>query len=65
MDEEELDDDPFLKEGNHKEKQPWWNDGDKVGGMSASILLLALAIAVSLIIIGLSVKFFIWITPGV
>jgi hypothetical protein len=61
MDEIERD---LRDDGEHKNKQPWWNDGDKVGGAAASILLIAVCIAVSLVIIGLALKFFIWIIPN-
>lgn len=26
------------------EKEPWWNDGDKVGGLAATIFVLGIAI---------------------
>ncbi len=40
----------------HKEKQPWWNDGDKVGGLAATMVLLALAI----LLVAVIVKVILW-----
>ena len=55
------DEDPFLMEGNHKEKQPWWNDGDKIGGLAASTLMIGFAIGVFIIIVAVCTKLAIWI----
>jgi hypothetical protein len=39
------------------EKQPWWNDGDKIGGMVASwALILVMAVVTAFV-----VKFIIWL----
>jgi hypothetical protein len=37
-------------------EEPWWNDGDKVGGMFATILMLTVTICVCLLLIGLVVQ---------
>lgn len=44
---------------NH-DKQPWWNDGDKMGGLFAtSVAIMVLAIAFALIF-----KLCIWLITG-
>lgn len=55
------DDDPFLLDGSHKQKQPWWNDGDKMGGLAASIVLVGLAIGVFILVIAVCAKLALWI----
>lgn len=39
------------------EKQPWWNDGDKVGGAAATLVFGCIA----LIVIALVIKLCLWI----
>lgn len=39
-----------------QEKEPWWNNGDKVGGLFATITMLGLVILFFVIVIGLAVK---------
>lgn len=29
--------------GPKGDKQPWWNDGDKIGGLVATMIMLAVA----------------------
>lgn len=41
-------------------KQPWWNDGDKVGGLMATVVLVTIAA----VILSLTLKFCIWIVTG-
>jgi hypothetical protein len=50
------DQDEYSDKANHKEPQPWWNDGDKVGGLVATIVLLTLVILVCIVLIGFSIK---------
>lgn len=51
--------DDFLKEDVDfpPYEKPWWQDGDKVGAMAATIVLLG----VSLIILALCLKFVVWL----
>lgn len=43
---------------DRKQPEPWWNDGDKVGGLAATVVLLTLVIVVCLGVIALAAKFF-------
>lgn len=42
------------------EKKPWWNDGDAVAGLCATVMLL-LIIAVVIVLVG---KLCIWLITG-
>lgn len=39
------------------EKQPWWNDGDKMGGLIATIAALLILIFIAMLL----VKFGMWL----
>lgn len=39
------------------EPQPWWNDGNKMGGLTATVIFLV----VLAIIVGLTIKFLFWL----
>lgn len=41
---------------DENEKQPWYNDGDKAGGLAATIFMTALAVALAIVIIGGAIK---------
>lgn len=48
MDDEEIE---------YEERKPWWNDGDKMGGLIATTL----TIIVLAVIAGLVIKFLFWL----
>lgn len=45
-----------------EEKQPWWNDKDKLSGLAATIVILGLAVSVSILLISLSALVFFKVT---
>lgn len=41
------------------EQKPWWNDGDKVGGAVATIVLIGIA----LVVVATLARISVWIWP--
>ena len=48
MDDDHSLDDMLKPEG---EKQPWWNDGDKVGGAGATFVFLVIAAVIVMLLV--------------
>jgi hypothetical protein len=43
-----------------EEKKPWYNDGDKVGGIMATVVMILLGVILG----ALTTKFAIWLITG-
>lgn len=40
----------------HKAEQPWWNDGDKVAGLAATIFMLTAVIIICICAVAFTLK---------
>ena len=41
---------------HHGEREPWWNDGDKVAGLVTTILLLTIVLIICIVLVSVTIK---------
>jgi hypothetical protein len=46
----------FFQMHPEEDRQPWWNDGDKVAGLVTTILLLTIVLLICIILVSVAVK---------